>query len=451
MNAKETGASAFHPAHTQPEPTVAILPWSDLIEDFLDSIGISLAAFCNEMTGGWLFGYVEALRLVGIRTIVFCVSARVKSPTRFSHAPTGATICVLPASKVYLRLRRQIRQPYDRDRQERLGDVRRIRRWMYVAYRDVMLYLNTPMGALARELSREHCQAILCQEYEYTRFDLCVALGKWLRIPVFATFQGGDWQLSHFERFLRPMTLKACAGLIIAPQTEINRVRMKYGKASPNIAHIFNPIDLSTWNVVDRCEARAALGISSTARVAVWHGRVDMYRKGLDVLLDAWQRVYHERNGLDLWLLLVGTGDDAGKLQQYISVMQLQGVRWVDEYVLDRAAIRRFLSAADVYTLPSRHEGFPVAPIEAMACGLPVVAADAPGVPDILEGGEAAGGLVVPRGDALALAQVLGHVLSDVAWSRTLGRRARCRVETCFSLEAVGKQLSAFLQVNRNG
>ena len=128
--------------------------------------------------------------------------------------------------------------------------------------------------------------------------------------------------------------------------------------------------------------------------------------------------------------------------------MQLRSVLWVNEFVQDRTAIRRYLSAADVYAFPSRHEGFPVALIEAMACGLPVVAADAQGVPDILEGGEASGGLVVPRNDTAALALALGRVLDDEVWSRELGKRARCRVEACFSFEAVGKQLCTFLFKN---
>lgn len=428
-----------------PQPVVALLPWGDLIEDFLDGIGVSLEAFCEEMKGGWLFGYIDALRSAGVRTVVFCVSARVDTPTRFTNAPTGATVCVLPASERYLRLRRRIPRPYGSTLEETFGEIRGIRRPIYAAIRDVAPYLATPARPLARELRRERCTAILCQEYESPRFDVCVMVGKRLGIPVFATFQGGVWHRSRLEHPLRPRTLQACAGLIIAPRTEAERVRARYGVPENRIARIFNPIDLTLWRASDRGEARLALGIPDGARVAVWHGRVDLHRKGLDVLLDAWQQVCRERPGRDLWLLLVGTGSDADELRRRIAGMRLPGVMWLDEYILDRARMVGYLSAADVYTLPSRHEGFPVAPIEAMACGLPVVAADAPGVPDILEGGEEAGGLVVPRGDESALAGALGRVLDDPAGRRELGARARLRVERCFSLTTVGEQLCAFL------
>src|SRR5256885_1483394 len=78
-------------------PVVALLPWGDVIEDFLDTIGVSLEGFCRDMTGGWLFNYVEALRRAGVRTVIVIVSARVTGPSRVQHAPTGATVCILPA------------------------------------------------------------------------------------------------------------------------------------------------------------------------------------------------------------------------------------------------------------------------------------------------------------------------------------------------------------------
>ncbi len=431
--------------NTQPQRVIALLHWGDLIEDFLDTIGVSFESFCNDMTGGWMFGYIAALKLVGIKTVLFCVSARVNTPSRFTHAPTNSTICVLPAAEIYHTVRRPMLNPYGWTFEEVFGKVPRFHRPWLALLRDTAPYLATPLALLARELQRQGCNAILCQEYEYARFDACVLLGQLMRLPVFATFQGGDWQMSRFERQLRPLTLRTCAGLIVATRTEIQRVREVYGLPPSKVARIFNPIDLTMWGAIDRTQARIALGIPDQARVVVYHGRIELYRKGLDILLQAWEKVCRDRRGQDLRLLLVGTGSDAGELRRRIAAMQLQGVLWVDEYVLDRAAIRRYLSAADVYTLPSRHEGFPVAPIEAMACHLPVVAADAPGVRDILENGEASGGLVVPCGDAAALALALGRVLEDETWGHELGKRARRRVEDCFSLEAVGKQLRGFL------
>ena len=397
------------------------------------------------MTGGWMFGYIDALRLAGVQTVLFCISARVTEPTRYTHLPTGATICVLPAPKNYRAIHRRTVNPSGWTVKEMFGDVRGTQYVVSALLKDLAPYLATPLRTLAHELRREDCQAILCQEYEYARFDACVLLGQLMRLPVFATFQGGNFQTSRLERPLRPLTIRSCAGLIVASQTEVQRVQSRYGVPSSKIARIFNPLDLSMWNGGDRQSTRTALGIPQAALVVVWHGRIDLYRKGLDLLLKAWKQICRDRPEQNLWLLLVGTGSDAEQLHQQIAALQLTNLVWKDEYTLDRRAIRNYLSAADVYTLPSRHEGFPVAPLEAMACGLPVVAADAPGVSDILEQGEMSGGLVVPREDPSALAQALVRVLDDEAWRCELGKRARNRVESCFSLEVVGKQLGNFL------
>jgi glycosyltransferase involved in cell wall biosynthesis len=309
------------------------------------------------------------------------------------------------------------------------------------AVKNLGSYLSTPLQLFAQELQREKCQAILCQEYEYARFDACVVLGKLLHLPVFATFQGGDKQQSFLEYPLRPLAMRACTGLIIPTQTESQRVTNCYKISPTKIARIFNPLNVNTWRAMNRNEARAALGIPLEAKVVVWHGRVEIERKGLDVLLDAWRQICDARPEKDLRLMLVGTGSDAHKLRQRLESMPLRGITWLNEFVRDRQTIQKYLSAADVYTLPSRQEGFPVAPVEAMACGLPVVAADAPGVPDILEDGEASGGLVVPRGDVTALAKNLGRVLDDEAWRHELSQLARRRAEKCFSPEAIGQQL----------
>jgi starch synthase len=307
-------------------------------------------------------------------------------------------------------------------------------------------YLATPITRLAREIRRAGCTTILGQEYESPRFDALVAIGAMLGLPVFATFQGGTWHRSGFERRVRPYSLRRSAGVIIGSSVEAQRVTRVYGLASDRIARIFNPLDLSQWQPLARSEARRALGIADATRVAIWHGRVDIRRKGLDVLLQAWRAVRSERSGCNDLLLLVGSGIGDAALDAEIRSLDTESVRWMRGYVLDKREIRRYLSAADVYVFPSRREGFPVAPLEAMACGLPVVASAVPGVADILGPDHAFGGTVVPVEDAAALARALIDLLGDEALSRLRGAGARARVEQAFSVETIGRQLSELLK-----
>jgi glycosyltransferase involved in cell wall biosynthesis len=177
--------------------------------------------------------------------------------------------------------------------------------------------------------------------------------------------------------------------------------------------------------------------------MVAWHGRVQIRTKGLDVLLDAWDRICSERPAADIQLLLVGSGRDADVLRDRIR--SSSRVAWIDQYVLDRRQLWSYLSAADIYTIPSRHEGFAVAVLEAMACGLPAVASDTPGVADVLPAGEGDGAIIVPREDAPALAAALLRLLDDSVLAQRLGAVARRRVEEKFSLEIVGQELRRFL------
>jgi starch synthase len=429
--------------------TVAFVPWGDEIEDFLDEIGVSLDEFSSTMTGGWLFGYIDALRLHGINSVVFCFSERVRTTVRAVHESTGASIVTLRVPAAYRRLRRSMRDPYGCSMQAMFGDRNGGSRSYWRVAHHLAPYLATPITRLAREIRRAACTTILCQEYESPRFDALAAIGSVLGIPVFATFQGGNWHRSGLERRVRPHSLRRSAGLIIGSSVEAERVGREYGIRGDQVARIFNPIDLSEWQPVPRSDARRSLGIADATRVAIWHGRVDIRRKGLDVLLQAWGKVRSQRSEHDNLLILVGSGIDADALDARIAAMGAAGIRWIRDYVLEKAVIRRYLSAADVYVLPSRHEGFPVAPLEAMACGLPVVAASAPGVADILGPDHAFGGVVVPVDDSVALARSLTELLDDQALSRMLGKRARVRVEQAFSIQTIGDQLVDVIATRR--
>jgi starch synthase len=187
---REAGAAAPRPAVGF---TVALLPWGDLIEDFLDEIGLTLEEFCSRMTGGWLFGYVAALRRQGIETVIVCVSRRVTSTLRTAHEPTGARVVVVRARGTYALLRRRMTDPYGTSLHAMFGATSSASRPWWRAVHCVAPYLATPLGAVAREIRQAGCKAIICQEYESPRFDATILIGAWLKIPVFATFQGGTW------------------------------------------------------------------------------------------------------------------------------------------------------------------------------------------------------------------------------------------------------------------
>jgi glycosyltransferase involved in cell wall biosynthesis len=422
---------------------IGLLLSGELFEDFFDPLRIDLEVFRTELNGGWLFGYIQALKRFDVHTVLFLVSARVSSSVRLIHGPTGTPTWILPAPRAHQALRARTSRLSRAAPKGRWQHLRKVPRKWDAVLRHAMPYLATPIRLLARELHREGCNLILCQEYESPRFDLCVLLGKAMGLPVFAAFHGANAQKSRFERILRPLTLDAAHGLIIAQEVEAERVRARYGIPSVKIQRIFNPLDCSAWAPVDRFLARRSLGLPADARVVAWHGRVDVRTKGLDILVEAWGRLSAEFGGRKVRLILVGAGEDGEELTRLLS--SSSNVLWIDEFTRDNHMIRQYLSAADVYAFPSRNEGFPVALMEAMACAVPVVAADIPGVRDVLEGGEASGGVIVPPEDPAAMAHALCSLLADHAWAAELGRRGRQRIEQSFSLEAIGRQLRDFL------
>jgi glycosyltransferase involved in cell wall biosynthesis len=93
---------------------------------------------------------------------------------------------------------------------------------------------------------------------------------------------------------------------------------------------------------------------------------------------------------------------------------------------------------ADCVVLPSLHEGLSVALVEAMAYGVPVIATEVGGVPELLENGA---GVLVPPRDAGALTEALARVLGSSTLRAELAHAGRRRVEAEFEVGAIAREL----------
>ncbi len=429
---------------------VALIEWTHLIEDFLDNIGLTLEDFKDKMTGGWLFGYIQALKTSGVDTVLFCFSSTINDPLYFVHTPTGADVCILPSTGIYRRLRKVILNPYTQVVEEAAVNTKGWKRRWCSFLLHAAPYCATPLSSFYQQIKKYNCTAILCQDYEHARFDACIVLGKLLKLPVFASFQGGNWQMSYAEKWIRPITIKACKGFIVASGVEAIRLKEKYKLPEEKLKKIFNPVDLSMWEGCSQDKAKESLGINANKRIAIWHGRIDYYRKGLDILIDAWEKICAENGEENFELIILGSGVNAEMLRLRLTQSSLKNVTWINEYINDRKKMYNYLKSADVYVFPSRNEGFPVAPLEAMACGLPLVAADAPGISDILQNGENSGGIMLKREDTNAFASTILCLLQHKEKADTLGSLAAQNIQQNFSIQSVGTQLKQFMFCDEN-
>lgn len=176
----------------------------------------------------------------------------------------------------------------------------------------------------------------------------------------------------------------------------------------------------------DKARARAELPLPAAFRgdgpLAVCVGRL-CHQKGQDILLRAWPELLGTVPGARL--ALVGDGPDTERLR-----------RTGPSGVLFAGAapdIRPWLRAADLVVLPSRWEGMALAPLEAMACGRPVLVSDVSGARESLPPGQGRLCLVPPE-DPTALAKALGRLLAEPRLLAELGEQARQHARTDFDV-----------------
>lgn len=183
----------------------------------------------------------------------------------------------------------------------------------------------------------------------------------------------------------------------------------------------------------------------ASAKRLVFVGRLAAV-KGVPVLLDALARL--RADDPEVTLTLVGDGPERGWIEERIAELGLGGAVGITGY-LDQDAVADRLARADVFVLPSFAEGVPVVLMEAMATGLPVVTTRIAGIPELVEDGVS--GLVVPPGDAVALADALAALLADPARREEMGAAGRAHVAAEHAIDREAAWLSRVLAGEANG
>jgi glycosyltransferase involved in cell wall biosynthesis len=182
-----------------------------------------------------------------------------------------------------------------------------------------------------------------------------------------------------------------------------------------------------------RARARRALGVPQDGVVVGAVGRL-AYQKAPQDFVAAMVALGRP----DVTAIWIGDGPDAAEVR---ALAQKAIPRARVLFVGERADIPQVLPAFDVFALPSRYEGLPIAIVEAMRCGIPVVATAVNSVPDVVVPGET--GLLVPPHRPTDLARAVAHLLDHPAEARRIADAARRRTFDQHDAASLGAALTA--------
>jgi len=285
---------------------------------------------------------------------------------------------------------------------------------------------------LAGVLRRHRISLAHCHEFSMGVYG---AWAAWLaRIPHLVTMHGGRY---YADRLRRRIALRAGVALggghIVAVSHELARqLRRDLWLPASRVSTISNGV---RYVAATHSTLRDELDLEPDDRLAVAVGNlysVKGHRFAVEAV--ALLRDRHPR----LHLAIAGRGDQADALERQA---QERGVAARVHLLGLRADIPNLLAGADAFVLPSLSEGLPLALLEAMFSARPIVASDVGEVRTVL--GDGAAGMLVPAGDAPALAEALAGLLEAPDHARELGTRAQQRATSGYGIASMVARYTA--------
>ncbi|MGB7480129.1 MAG: glycosyltransferase family 1 protein [Burkholderiaceae bacterium] len=250
------------------------------------------------------------------------------------------------------------------------------------------------------------------------------------------------------ERFAIEETLVAESDRVIAecPQDEADLIEL-YDAEPERIATVPCGFDADEFAPIGRAAARRWLGWPERQFAVLQLGRL-VPRKGVDNVIAA-MRLLRAEGGVEPHLYIVGGNSDTPDERQTPEIARLRQIMR-DAGVGDRVTfvgrrgrdvLRLFYSAADVFVSTPWYEPFGITPVEAMACGTPVVGAAVGGIRTTVQDGKT--GFLVPPRDPAALADRLSLLQRSPQQARAMGLAGRRRARNRYTWAGVAAQLAA--------
>ena len=285
----------------------------------------------------------------------------------------------------------------------------------YFDYPAVPLVSRPLNPAICEHYLRERLKAFapdaILNYFIYPEGCAAVSLGERLGIPSILGVIGSDvnripdrltgW---HTQRALR----RADGVIAVSEQTRQKAVEL--GARADRTSTVPCGCDLETFHPIARKIARGKLSIPSEAELIVFVGWLSK-TKGVPELLNAFGQLAQRRKHLSL--ALIGEGALSREMSQQIQHAPLRG-RVLMPGSLPPQEVALWMSAADLFCLPSHAEGCPNVVIEALSCGTPVVASNVGGIPQLVD---PSAGLLVPPKDPVSLERALEEGL-ETSWDR---------------------------------
>ncbi|NIO19173.1 MAG: glycosyltransferase [Candidatus Aenigmarchaeota archaeon] len=261
-------------------------------------------------------------------------------------------------------------------------------------------------------------------------------IGPLLNIPVVATYHTNPFDKYKYEtsikrkvkrylyelsyiKFLTKRISRNFAYITVISQ-ELKKNFLQRGYKEDKIKVVYFGVDVKDNDIKFKLKRRGEINILFVGRVSE--------EKGCDYLLRACKRIADQ--GKTFKLSLIGDGD----IDRFSDMAVKMGIGGRVLFAGFRRAFSNLLGESDIFVLPSMGEGLPISILEAMAQGLPVIASNVGGVPEIID--EGVNGYLVPPGDEISLADAMVRMIDKGNRGRyVMGLKNKEKIVQLFSSE----------------